>query len=244
MNSRVKWVILMALALGVVVFAGCTISNSKAICRDGKCDASESCECIDCRNDEKCKVNVIATCDDKNECTEDSFNELTKQCEYKRLGSCCGNGICEESERCNIEKAETVCEEDCQLTCPAKVIISGFECSGSNCKENSENNFEISGDDEIKAVLTNIGERSTEKMNSDFRCIGENAVPVSGDYKEIKGLKLRDYFGEGDESSVINSRISKIGNSKDYKVKFEFSNVKFSFNLVCNAVIRDDISAD
>lgn len=241
-----KAALIILFATFILVLAACTNNvGNNVTCGDGQCDVSESCACDDCKKEDKCKTTaIIATCDDSNKCTDDIFNELTKQCGHKTIENCCGNGKCEETERCDVEKAETVCPEDCQMECPAKALISGFDCAGENCKETSDNNFEITGNARIKSVLINVGERATGKISSDFRCIGENAVPVLGDYKEIKGLRFKDYFGTGDETSIMNSKISKTGNSIDYSVNFEYIGVKSSFSLVCNAIMQDESSVD
>lgn len=237
---------LILLAAALLLISSCTINQveNKVVCGDEICDASESCACDDCKGEEKCKVTVVATCDDGNECTEDIFNELTKQCEHKKIDVCCGNGKCEEGERCNLETAETSCPDDCELSCPAKVTMSKFTCDSGGCRETGENEFEITSNATIKVTLTNVGERATGKVNSIFVCPGENPSLVSGDYKEIKGVRFSDYFNDGIQSETISSRISKTGSSVDYKIKFEFKDVKAPFNLVCSSAIRDEVNVN
>ena len=242
-NSKRAMLIFFFIA-ALLLIASCAKQQS-ALCGDDICDAIESCACDDCKAQEKCKaVAVIGTCDDKNDCTDDAFNELTKQCEHKTIENCCGNGKCETQEHCNLETYETGCSKDCSLECPAKVEISKFECANENCKELSENTFALNSPSSlIKATLTNIGERSSGNLNSEFRCDAGLSGVVSGDNATIKKIKFRDYFADGDETTIVNSKVSKISNNLDYSINFEINN-EAPFNLDCTAIIQDGVNVD
>ena len=245
----IKRVALTSLFIAALLLIASCAKQQSAVCGDNVCDAIESCACDDCKTNEKCKaVAVIGTCDDKNDCTDDAFNELTKQCEHKTIENCCGNGKCETQEHCNLETYETGCSKDCPLECPAKVEISKFECANENCKELSENTFVLNSPSSlIKATLTNIGERSSGNLNSEFRCDAGLSGTVSGDNAKIKSVTFKDYFiFEGDmaaETTAVNSRVSKLSNNADYAVGFDISN-KEPFNLDCAAIIQDGVNVD
>lgn len=240
-----KKLILSFLVLALLIFiASCTKTETpKVVCGDSICDQAESCSCDDCKSEEKCKISIIGTCDDKNSCTEDIFNELTKQCEHKTLKTCCGNDECEENERCNKGTYETLCPSDCPYECPAKVTPSKFECASENCKELSEDNIEISGNAVIKSTMTNIGERGSSKLTSEFRCDGGSLGMIKGDNSKIKGITFKDYFGNNEETAMINSRISKLSNTLDYNVEFTKANTS-PLNINCVAVIQDSETVD
>ena len=250
MKNAKKMVLASLLVAALLLIAGCARQQS-AVCGDNICAATESCACDDCKNQKKCKaVAVIGTCDDKNDCTDDAFNELTRQCEHETIENCCGNGKCEAEEHCNFKTYETGCQKDCSLECPAKIEISKFECISENCRKLSENTFFLyspSPSSAIKATLTNIGERASGNLNSGFKCDAGLSGTVSGDNAKIKGVTFKDYFIlKGDiaaETTAVNSRISKIGNKVDYNVNFGINN-EAPFNIDCTAIIQDGVNVD
>ena len=63
-----------------------------------------------------------ASCDDGNECTEDSCGENTGfECVNKVIKPCCGNSNCEKGE------TEVNCEDDCKEEVTEEVQIEDFE---------------------------------------------------------------------------------------------------------------------
>src|SRR3989344_4371599 len=171
MRRGVIIVALLVSVLFLIFINGCG-KAAGTVCGDGTCDATESCLCADCSNDPKCAesgTEVKESCDDNNDCTSDSFNALTKQCEHEITLNCCGNKRCGETERCDEETHTTVCRDDCGLNCEGYLEIhkegkqpSGFdfECGDANCEETGPNSFTIRGTTSIKTTVENIGEFS------------------------------------------------------------------------------------
>ncbi len=75
----------------------CSYSQIIPCCGNGICETGEDHEnCTECPN-----------CDDKDKCTEDSFDYGKHECVNKDVIPCCGNGICE-----TVETYEE-CADDC-----------------------------------------------------------------------------------------------------------------------------------
>ena len=240
--------VILAFLFIVILFliTACANNNEKKIvCGDNICDSPESCSCNDCKKEDKCKTTaIIATCDDSNKCTDDIFNELTKQCEHKIILNCCGNAKCEEGERCNMQTYETACPSDCNLECPGHVIISEFSCvAKDNCRQIGKNSFVMNGDSKIKAVLTNEGERISGNINSEFKCDAGSLGMIKGDNANIKGITFMDYFDNNEQTASINSRVSKIGNTVGYYIEFKAANSE-AVDLKCKATLQDDNIVD
>ncbi len=146
----------------------------------------------------------IPSCDDNNDCTDDVFNEATGKCEYKRLETCCGDGFCDFSERCNDETHMTVCPLDCPRTCAGVLTLSEFSCEG-RCTLN-EDNFIVTGSSILKSQMENIGELPLSSLSSSFTCRRIDSNVIYYDEKNEKdvynNISMKDYF-EGDENKVV-----------------------------------------
>ena len=140
------------------------------------------------------EVKVVASCNDDNPCTEDLFNQLTQECEHKRLNYCCGDRTCDANERCDQAKHKTVCPEDCPRECPGELALSNLECSGKCIK--SEDKYIVDGDTKFTLQVQNIGELSINDVTSIFRCTKENGnIFVSTTTAKTKsGVSFKDYF--------------------------------------------------
>lgn len=82
-------------------------------CKDGLCDANYK---NDCCGNKKCETGEVytsceedcASCDDKNECTKDSYDYNLQKCINEIIKPCCGNGICDKGAETNVD-----CSKDC-----------------------------------------------------------------------------------------------------------------------------------
>ncbi|MBI2148486.1 hypothetical protein HYU23_02305 [Candidatus Woesearchaeota archaeon] len=149
------------------------------------------------------EVKVIASCDDSNQCTEDLFNQLTQQCEHKRLDHCCGDRTCDSDERCDLNTHKTKCPEDCPRNCPVSIVTDNIECTGKCIK--GEEMFLVDGDTKFTMKLQNIGELSANDITSSFRCIKTSGITFisSSTATEKSGITFRDYFNENDKKIYL-----------------------------------------
>ncbi len=125
------------------------------------------------------EVKNAPSCDDNNVCTEDKYNEQTGQCENKKLNVCCGDSVCDVSERCDPSIHTTVCPGDCTRNCPAYLIVSPVECVGACFK--TEDYYIVDGPTTFSFKLENQGELSATNINSGFNCL-----------KDSSGVKFMD----------------------------------------------------
>jgi len=244
----------------LVLTAGCGDNKVKVSeivsegCGDKICQDYENCNCIDCKDRKDCKkdeeeVKVLkGKCDDGNECTKDIFNEVSKICSYEKIEGCCGNDICESGERCNEETHTTVCIEDCKAQCEPFVIIydkkdnrinqkESFTCGDENCIEVSSNEFKITGNSSITTTLENTGEKSTDIVTSNFKCVGEEFKALKN-FENILGVTFSSYFNDKLGSlNGINSKISG-NNYATYKLQIDPSKLKRdNLEVICDVKI-------
>ena len=149
------------------------------------------------------EVKVIASCDDSNPCTEDIFNDLTKQCDHKKLDHCCGDKTCDSDERCNQETHKTICPQDCPQNCPGVLTIEEVGCEG-NCIK-GESSFLIDGDSKIKFQVKNIGELSVNEVKGSFKCTkpNENTFVGTNFMSSQSGVTFTNYFNKNMEKIDI-----------------------------------------
>jgi len=207
---------------------------------------------------EKETTEVKSDCSDDNACTTDTFNTLTKTCEHKLIENCCGNGRCEESERCNEVTHRTNCIPDCKLLCEAYLIIHKTEAGitsddfsyssyGTKIEQIDEKDFATSDKESsmgVKTVLTNLGERSTKPITSTFYCQELNAIDnsrqqVNFDGETIRGIKFTDYFGNNLQTVELNSAAAG-NNSITYYLNFDTTNITNSTNVRCVITIQSE----
>lgn len=189
-----------------------------------------------------------STCDDGNPCTKDVYNELTNECEHTATKNCCGNDICESGERCDEESHLTVCVEDCTRTCPPFLVVhkteSGKEtdvfamsCGGSGCQQTDENKFRITDSSKVKTMITNIGERSSSDIRSNFMCwSGDEQAIVDG--RKVKGVVFEDYFNDNQNELRYINPVQSEGNSATYYLSFNTDEMSGPFLANCKIFIR------
>ena len=237
-----KLYILILLLFVLILISGCnnkeaSISSESISCGDGICLAEESCNCVDCQNEERCrgkeieKTKVPLLCNDNNKCTEDSYNIRTGKCEFEEIVPCCGDNICEESEMCNEATRTTGCVADCGIMCGPFLITSdskdgvekdrAFNCADENCIETVENSFVISNNSKISLFLINTGEISTDIVTSKFNC-QLNYYRSSVDGEKINGVLFRDYFNNREQDVRGVSGKLKEDNYAEYTLEFEY----------------------
>src|SRR3989338_1503863 len=198
------------------------------------------------------QTQIKTDCSDSNECTTDSFNELTKQCEHVTKENCCGNAVCEPSEReCDFSTYQTKCVQDCNAICPAKVVVNNdastnqhefsFKCSDSNCKQITDSEFEITGLSSIQTTLVNLGEMSSSAITSNFDCKKDSSLLANADGDSFKGIIFKDYFNNNEENlDSLNSRIQS-NNKATYYLQFDASKRDIPTKFVCNIALASQI---
>ncbi len=142
-------------------------------------------------------VEINLKCDDKNECTEDSYDESLGICLYKFKSNCCGNNICEPRESCSKD-------------CSAMVGVEDYKCEGSCSIGNGV--IKIKGDTKVIFNVVNNGNRDV-LLNAHYECsrIRGGFIPF-----ENYGLKVRGYFVGGGGSV-------KLGANSNFDYIIEFS---------------------
>ena len=211
-----------------------TGESIKELCGDGVCEIGESCSCVDCVGNEICKEKEKINCDDSNICTIDRYNEDFDKCEYEDIKPCCGDGICEESERCNDELHKTMCDEDCKVRCPAFVVVSDLKC-GENCKKVGDK-FLINGDGYLEISLENLGEEGTTTVSGKFDCDSE-LRKARLDYESIFGVVFNDYFDNVQEKlSGISGKDKSI-----YRLNFGLENIERDFEADCLVILDGNV---
>ena len=182
------------------------------------------------------EVYVIPSCDDNNICTDDVFNNVTQQCEYVRQATCCGDGVCDFNERCDLTAHKTKCSQDCIRECPAFLQFSNWECSGS-CF-NTGSYYIIDGNAVFKSTLTNIGEMSLNNIKARFNCAKEDLSSIFYNEKlstEKSGVIIKNYFSNN-TTSVSLSGESYAKNQVEYT--FEIIGKPTSdMNLICTVIL-------
>ncbi len=200
------------------------------------------------------ETEIKSSCDDDNPCTTDVFNELTKECEYKTTDSCCGNNVCEADERCDETTHQTVCAEDCTLTCPAYLIVhkpgdetqteNTFICENPiNCEQISENNFKISGVGKttLTTTVTNIGERAANVITSKFYCDYEGREAKYDD-EHVNGIVFWDFFENKEQNRFENLNAHQSGdNSMAYILDIDMTDkVASEADVSCRIVLNSE----
>ena len=149
----------------------------------------------------------------------------------------CGDGKCIDSERCDYTKYETVCPEDCPISCPPKVIANKPECVGA-CTASGDS-FDVTGDAKIKIRLENTGERATNTATTKFRCYEGETLVVQNDNEKKYDVIFKDYFDSYVEEKEINSRITISGSVVNYFLDFDFGDLTRNADLTCTISIDD-----
>ena len=162
----------------------------------------------------------------------------------------CGDGTCDADERCDPATNETICFEDCNYLCPPVVIIhssadatktelNSYYCGDEeNCAQTDEDNFIITANTSIRTRITNLGERYSAEMAAQFICkSGDPFFKATGDDHPIRGLIVRDYFGDHKESAGVNSKPTG-DNSVEYVMEFDFTEEAQLFNMDCSITLR------
>lgn len=119
-----KLIFLAILAVLIILISGCVQKECEAQkdcldrdcfarkCAQSKCFYSQKIPCCGDRKcepgevDEKCQDDC-PNCDDRNNCTEDSFDYETQRCINEKTLPCCGSGECEAGE------TYETCSQDC-----------------------------------------------------------------------------------------------------------------------------------
>ena len=162
-------------------------------------------------------ITTIPSCDDVDSCTDDLFNQLTQECEHKKLDRCCGDGLCDVSERCNYTIHTTVCPDDCPRECPAFVQVSDFGCEG-NCYK-TKDYFVVDGNTVFKSKLENIGELPLGSILSGFTCfrLGSSSTYYEDGYDNVRdGIKMNGHFNEDNEDTIFLTGKTFLQNTVNY----------------------------
>ncbi|MBD3263157.1 hypothetical protein GF374_02140 [Candidatus Woesearchaeota archaeon] len=190
------------------------------------------------------------SCNDDNICTKDTFNELTKQCEYETIKNCCGNGMCEPGERCNEETHQTNCIKDCSRTCSEYLVVHKSEndvneediftldCVSDNCRKVNDYTFRITGNSKLQIFITNIGEQASTNVHSNFVCSAGSEQAIE-DEESVKGVVFKDYFNDGEETISINA-IQSIDNSATYYFDLNTTNIEETYTANCKVYIKSN----
>lgn len=149
----------------------------------------------------------------------------------------CGDGKCIDSERCDYAKYETVCPEDCPISCPPKIIANKPECVGA-CTATGTS-FDLTDDAKIKIRLENTGERSTNTATTKFRCYEGETLVIHNDGETKYDVIFKDYFDSYVEEKEINSRITVSGSVVNYFLDFDFGDLTRNADLKCTISIDD-----
>jgi len=169
------------------------------------------------------EFSVIPSCDDNNACTEDIFNELTQECEHKKLERCCGDGVCDMSERCDYTIHSTVCPDDCPRECPPFVVISDWGCDG-DCYKTADY-YIVNGDTKFKLTLENVGETILADIKSSYFCsVGEGVRYYSdGDRATRNGMIVKSYFNDDEDQKttfLFLTGINYLQNKGEFTLEF------------------------
>jgi len=158
---------------------------------------------IACSNKVQSEIKEDIECNDNNNCTNDSFDITSNTCVYNKILNCCGNDICEASERCNIKDYTTTCKVDC-ASCPATIKVNGPLCD-SGCSY-AGTLISVNGDTKLHFILENIGEESTE-VKSLVKCAeGNSGGNINFNYY---GVEQGLYFDNGLDAKVIEGKSSE-----------------------------------
>ncbi len=190
------------------------------------------------------------SCEDGDACTKDLFNTLAKVCQHVPIAHCCGDGICEASERCNDETHRTVCPDDCSILCKGYLIVAETEvaavegdftysCFGSKCVKLDEKDFTITdktSNSGIKTFVVNIGEQVASHVTSTFYCAeldAEFPQKATKDSNKINGVSISDYFDSGDESASTVNGIIHDSNFATYHMNFDTTGIVKNTRMRC-----------
>jgi len=190
------------------------------------------------------------SCEDGDACTKDSFNTLAKACQHIPIEHCCGDDICEASERCNEETHRTMCPDDCPVSCKGYLIVAEkgtditegdftYSCFGDKCVKLDERDFTVTdktSSSGIKTFVVNIGEQAINYVASTFNCAeldAEYPQKATKDDEEINGILISDYFDSNDESvSTINGAIHD-DNFATYYMNFDTTEIVKNTKMRC-----------
>jgi len=161
--------------------------------------------------------------------------------ERPEIPDTCGNGKCEEGERCDESVHTTVCRVDCNLQCEASLTFheegkeqkeNNLDCfEALNCQETSENKFTIKGDTKLVMIVENIGEKFSDYISSDFHCAKGSSSIATNDNDESNGIRFSDSF-EGKEKLGLSGKY-KEDNKINYEFDIEYINLTKSFDADC-----------
>lgn len=183
---------------------------------------------------------AIAGCGENNITTK-AVQEPVKQVVQEPASTkpaSCGNGECVPSERCDYNTYETVCPEDCPISCPPKIVVSEPVCVGE-CST-GVGGFIITDDSQIKIKLENVGEKSTDIAITKFRCYEGETLVVNHDGDDKYGIEFKDYFDNYNvEKKSINSRIAQSGNVVNYVLDFKVGEIIRNADLICKVSVDD-----
>lgn len=183
------------------------------------------------------EVKVIASCDDANNCTDDIFNNLTMQCEHRRLDHCCGDGVCDSNERCNISSRRTECPQDCALSCPGFIVVDeNWVCNGKCLK--AHDYYLIDGNAKFTVSLENKGELGLNGITSDFECTkstGSILMSSTNNAPEA-GVSFNGYFNSGDKDIYLSGQPYERNNAT-YTFELQGEPTE-NLNLKCSISLR------
>jgi len=213
-------------------------------CGDGKCGAEEKCNCADCVGDKRCS-NFASVCDDGNNCTTDIFDTESEKCEHVSKETCCGDGRCEETERCDNKTLKTICPEDCGYECPYKLVMHEegninqtqftVSCLG-DCVEVTENHFQAAGNVQVFTTIENVGEDASGRVESNSFCSSDGKSKK--DDGMLNGVNVRFYFNDHLEYLRYIDGTVKEQNYATYWIDFKPIEVEDIRVLTCNVDIN------
>lgn len=153
-----KIYVLLFLILAVILVA-CSKSTDKtgAAVADGEQKTGEV------------KAEQTPDCNDKNQCTEDSYDSTANKCVNNPIQNCCGNKKCEEREGCSTVTYKTKCIEDCGLSCGPNIAVNDPECEDNKCTRRPDGNYIVTGDTKLKFSIYNNGEEQTD-VTATLKC--------------------------------------------------------------------------
>lgn len=202
-------------------------------------------------------VDTEEECDDYDPCTKDVFDADTGECKHITISTCCGDGKCSTTERCNEELHQTKCVEDCGRTCPEFLIVQkdksdnegdvfAMSCGDANCEQIDENRFLIStssgNESTIKTYVVNLGEKTSSRAFSNFVCwSGEREA--TQDKHKINGIFISDYFesnGKKVEEVITINPVQAVNDTNHAIYYMSFDPAEFTEPFVshCRVFIR------
>ncbi len=164
--------------------------------------------------------------------------------------SVCGDGVCDNSEMCNIDTLTSGCQDDCG-PCPSSLYVEALTCDGDGCEKTGTNEFTLKVPTAIKARIANLGEALANTMTSDFRCYANDQKVVQHmNLKNYKGVVFNDYFdvnGKQVDEAKLNAKgqdgsetIYKLDLNKWEQQPLEDFEVTCNFEIITHSPIKND----